>query len=258
MYGPERANDGFRARIGMILPSVNTVMEAWFPRAAPEGVSFHTARIPLSAQGAPLASLEAMARFEKDAALMLRDCEADVVMYVCTASTLMRGRTYDLELMDALEGASGIKTCSVTHAIVRALERFGAGRISIISPYPKEIDEREQAFLEQCGIEVLNIEGLGIRDGREMADPSPGEIYRFARRAFRKGSEAMLVSCGAMRAHFVAEALECDLGVPVISSTTATLWAALRVGGVMDALPGFGRILAEPGAHAHKEALLRR
>jgi maleate isomerase len=233
----------------MILPSVNTVMEAWYPRVVPDGVSFHTARIPLSPQGEPLQLLEEMAKHEIAAAKMLTDCEADVLMYVCTAATLMRGRDYDLELMKRLNSETSIRCCTVTHAILLALERFGVRRISIISPYPKEIDDRERAFFEDCGYEVLNMEGLGISNGREMADPSPGEIYRFARSACRPSSEAMLISCGAMRGHFIADALERDLGMPVICSTTAMLWAGLRLGGVMDGIPGYGRLLGEPGGH---------
>ena len=32
MYGTARANDGYRARIGLIFPSVNTVIESWMPK----------------------------------------------------------------------------------------------------------------------------------------------------------------------------------------------------------------------------------
>jgi maleate cis-trans isomerase len=44
----------------------------------------------------------------------------------------------------------------------------------------------------------------------------------------------------------VLERLEQELGKPVISSTQAMLWHALRVAGVPDAVHGFGRLLAEP------------
>src|SRR2546426_12605526 len=98
MYGTRRANDGYRARIGVVLPSVNTVMEAWFPRAAPSGVSFHFSRMPISAD-ATVEALERMAQHEIEAARVLSDCEPDVIMHACTGSLLARGREYDLELM---------------------------------------------------------------------------------------------------------------------------------------------------------------
>jgi len=44
----------------------------------------------------------------------------------------------------------------------------------------------------------------------------------------------------------VLETLERLLGKPVISSNQACLWRALRLAGVPDAVPGFGRLLREP------------
>ncbi len=37
--------DGWRARIGIVVPSVNTVMEPWAMRVVPEGVSLHFSRM---------------------------------------------------------------------------------------------------------------------------------------------------------------------------------------------------------------------
>jgi maleate cis-trans isomerase len=38
--------------------------------------------------------------------------------------------------------------------------------------------------------------------------------------------------------------LEGDLGKPVVTSQTATLWQALRMLGVARSVPGYGRLLA--------------
>ncbi len=43
----------------------------------------------------------------------------------------------------------------------------------------------------------------------------------------------------------VLETLERDLGKPVISSNQASLWQALRMAGVREAIPCFGRLLRE-------------
>jgi maleate isomerase len=242
MYGSSRANDGYRARIGVVIPSVNTVVEAWFARAAPPGVSVHVSRMPI-ASDTSIEAIMAMTEHEVAAAQLVADCEPDVIMYACTASTLIRGRAYDLELMNVLSEATGVPCCTTTEAIVRALALFDARRVAVATPYPDAIDERERAFLEECGLEVTRMESLGIADNREMADPSPGEVYRLGRKAWAPGSDALLVSCLALRSHFVAGELERDLGVPVVTSTTATLWAALRIAGVRDPLPGYGRLL---------------
>ena len=39
--------------------------------------------------------------------------------------------------------------------------------------------------------------------------------------------------------------LEAELGKPVVSSNSATLWYALRTAGLDDRLDGFGRLLSQ-------------
>jgi maleate isomerase len=245
MYGSTRANDGYRARIGVVIPSVNTVVEAWFARAAPPGVTVHVSRMPISTDTSLEAIME-MTDHEVAAAKLVADCEPDVIMYACTASTLVRGRAYDLELMDVLTEATGVPCCTTTEAILRALRLFDARRIAIATPYPEAIDERERAFFQECGVEVTGMRSFGIADNRELADPSPGEIYRLGREAWVPGSDALLISCLALRSHFIAGELERDLGAPVVTSTQATLWAALRIAGVRDELSGYGQLLQRP------------
>jgi maleate isomerase len=244
MYGTARANDGYRARIGLIFPSVNTVIESWMPKVAPEGVTFHSGRVPIAADTS-VAALTEMAKHDATAARMLSDCEPDLIMYACTASTVIRGRSYDLRLMDELTEAAGVRCVTTTESIVRALTAVEASRIVVVSPYPPEFDELEHKFFTECGFEVADVRSFGIADNRELADPSPGEIYRLTRDAARTPADAVLISCLALRSHYVAEQLEQDLGVPVITSTTATLWAGLRLAGVNDAVPGYGRLLRD-------------
>lgn len=245
MYGRHRTNDGYRARIGVVLPSVNTVMEAWFGPAAPPGVSIHVNRMPISSDTS-VEALDAMARHEKLAVQVVADCEPDVIIHACTASIMVSGRERDIELMRELSDATGVPCCTMTEAIMLGLDAFGAKRICIASPYPPAVEERERAFFEEAGYEVTGMRSFGIADNRELADPSPGEIYRLGREAWVEGSDALLVSCGALRAHFIAAELEGDLGHPVVTSTQATLWAALRLAGVRDPLPGYGALMETP------------
>lgn len=246
MYGSTRADDGWRARIGVVIPSVNTTVEAWFPRVVPDGVTIHVARMPIG-RTVSLDSIEDMTRHEVAAAKLVADCEPDVIMYACTASTLTRGRAADLALMAAITEATGVRCCTTTEAIVRACQEFGLRKWCVASPYTKEVDDLERAFFTESGLEITGVTSLGIDDTRELADPSPGEVYRLARSAWVAGSEGLLATCLALRSHLVAAALEDDLGVPVITSAQATLWAGLRMAGVMAPLSGHGSLLERPG-----------
>jgi maleate isomerase len=244
VYGTVRANDGYRARIGLVFPSVNTVIEGWMPKTVPDGVTLHVGRIPIVAETS-VAAMTAMAEHEVATVRMLADCEPDLIMYACTASTVVRGRSYDLSLMDKLSEAAGVPCCTTTEAIVRALTAIEARRIAIVSPYPREIDELEHKFFTECGFDIRAMRSFGIADNRELADPSPGEIYRLGREAGTADVDAVLISCLALRSHYIAAELEGDLGIPVVTSSTATLWAGLRLAGVNDAIAGYGRLLEE-------------
>ncbi len=45
----------------------------------------------------------------------------------------------------------------------------------------------------------------------------------------------------------IIEALETELGVPVVGSAQALMWAGLRAAGIDEPISGFGRLLAERG-----------
>ncbi len=51
------------------------------------------------------------------------------------------------------------------------------------------------------------------------------------------------MTCLNTRSHTVIARLEDALGKPVISSTQATLWHALRLAGIDDRIAGFGRLM---------------
>jgi arylmalonate decarboxylase len=54
-----------------------------------------------------------------------------------------------------------------------------------------------------------------------------------------------VVSCTDFASLEALPRLERELSKPVISSNTATPWAALRAAGVDTRIPGFGRLLQE-------------
>ncbi len=54
--------------------------------------------------------------------------------------------------------------------------------------------------------------------------------------------DAVFVACTNVRLADQVEALEAELGKPVTSSNHAIAWHCLRLAGVGDPVPGFGRL----------------
>ncbi|MEM2552944.1 MAG: hypothetical protein QXE02_05435, partial [Sulfolobales archaeon] len=60
---------------------------------------------------------------------------------------------------------------------------------------------------------------------------------------YREGAEGLFISCTNLRTFEVIEPLEKDLGIPVVTSNQASLWASLRGLGIRERIDGLGRLL---------------
>lgn len=234
----------WRARLGVVVPSVNTVVEPWFGSVCPEGVGVFASRMLLDNALSP----ESIVRMDREegmhAVKQLASCRPHAVAYCCTASSIVQGLEYDLHLQDEVAAGSGVPATTATQAILAALKVLGAGRIVATSPYAKEIDDAEHAFFESAGVRVASSACLGIRDAFELASPTPAQIAALVRRAWSPGADAILITCLNLWSHTVVDELEAEFGVPVVTSTQATLWRLLRIAGIDDRVPGYGRLLA--------------
>lgn len=237
----EEIRFGWRLRLGMLLPSSNQVAEPELPSMLPAGVSVHTTRLKLAGGGTD--ELLAMTEKVEEAAQLVADAGADLIVFHCTAVS-----TYDAEMEVSLrrriETATGKPSIATSEALVAAFRALGARRIVLISPYSHETNAREVAYFAHHQIAVLSDTGLDLKGGNAYAAVEPGEWYRLAASKRMPEADAYFLSCTTIRAVPVIAALERDLGKPVVTSNQAMAWHALRRGGVRDPVEGFGTLLA--------------
>jgi maleate isomerase len=237
--------DGRRARIGVAVPSVNTVMEPWAQRVAPEGVSFHFARMFLPDETTASTLIE-MDRNEGMAAVrQLASVRPHVLAYGCTASSMVQGPEYDAHLRHEMAEKFEVPATTAAHAIMTALRAFGVRKLSVVSPYIDEVDAAEHRYFAAAGFDVLGGANLNISDGFALAQPEPQSLIDLAAKGWHEAAEALVISCLNTRSHTVIDVLEQRLGRPVITSTQATFWHALRLAGITEPVSGYGRLLAE-------------
>lgn len=226
VYGP-------RARLGLIVPPTNTVNEAEWMRMMPDGVTFHTVRMPIHLDAGSPHGRQALVRDIVARVRELAEARVDVVAYACTAGSMINPRH---ALGAEVERETGVPLVTTAAAIVDALEQLDARRLSIATPYHDALNAHEVAFLAANGIETLAIAGLGLgangpADWPLIAQTPLERIEAHVRATFVAGSDACLVTCTDFPALLLIERLERDLAVPVVTSNQATLWAALtRVG----------------------------
>ena len=242
MSNPSRSYYGWRAKLGLIVPQTNTVNEAEWGRVLPDGVTFHTARMPLHHDDGP----EAFAGLVDELAAKVREltsAEVGVVAYACTAETMVVPAH---KLPEAATAATGTPVVTTAEAIVAALRALKATRISIATPYAATLSARESAFFVAAGLEVLDVHGLGIEFKDHMRVPkiSLAVVEKLAREACVAGSDALFITCTDLPCLPLIESLEAALSVPVVTSNQATLWRTLRAAGVDVRLPKLGRLFA--------------
>jgi maleate isomerase len=236
---------GWRARIGLIYMASSTVMEPEFYAMAPEGVTIHTARIPL-----PEASVRGLRNMmEGDrvevAAGLLGQAPLHVVTFGGTSATFLEGIGYDEQVIARMEGATnGIPASATSTAALRALRKLGVKKVSFVGPYIDEVTERGRRFFEQNGYEVTGAHGMGVRGDPDINAIPLERTYEFAKRSAEPEAEAVFISCTGLRTIGAIEPLEQDLGKPVVSAVQATFWDALRIAGVGDRVTGFGSLFA--------------
>ena len=120
-----------------------------------------------------------------------------------------------------------------------------ARRIVLLSPYIAEVNKTETDFLHHFGVEVLADRGLGISRGLEMPAVDPEQWLAEARALSNEAADAYFISCTNIRVRPAIDAIERELGRPVVTSNSAMMWHCLRQMGVADAVPGCGTLLAK-------------
>ena len=79
-------------RLGVIVPSVNSVVEAWYPRIVPDGVSVHFARMLMPPGTSPGRIIEMDRTDGRHAIDQLASCRPHAIAYGCTASSIVPKR----------------------------------------------------------------------------------------------------------------------------------------------------------------------
>jgi maleate isomerase len=209
----------------------------------PDGVSVFAARMFIPPATTPEAFIEMDRNEGRMAIRQLSSVHPDVVAYGCTASSIVQGLAYDAHLRAEIAETYRVPATTAAHAILTAARTLGAATVSIVSPYTEEVDAAEHRYFEGAGLKVLGGAHLGIADGFRLAEPEPGTLFDLGKKGFDPRADALIISCLNTRSHTVIAALEQAIGKPVISSTQATLWHALRLAGIEDRIAGFGKLL---------------
>lgn len=228
-------------RIGMIYPA-SGLMENEFVRMAPTNVSVHITRIHFET-----ASVEENLRMiEKveDASRLLALAKVQLILFNCTTGSLIGGRSYDESIIAKIERATGIPAMTTATAVVLALQKLDVRKIGLIAPYPRDITQIEEQFLEQSGFEVIWAHAEDISDPRVQSSVSPSRWIELGR-DLPPNADGLFISCGGIQIVDHIKELEGILNRPVVTSNQASMWACLKKLGIRYTSPRFGKLVSD-------------
>ncbi len=240
---------GWRARLGVLVPSGILALEPEFGLVTPEGVSCHYHRFNFTGAGGDgeevVARLKRAEDYIADAAELICDAHPDVVVMAGTGVSFIDGYGHDQRLIKKMMERNGnLPTTTTSSSVITAFNKMGIKKVSIAMPYFEAVSKAAVKFVEASGIEVMDAKWLN-KAGFDIAVLPPETVYKLAKEVDRPESEAIFISCVGLHTFEVIEKLEQDLQKPVITSNQATIWNILRMAGVNDPIEGYGRLLSK-------------
>jgi maleate isomerase len=231
----------------ILTPDTAIDPELW--QWCPEGVSLHVTRLQVP-------GIERMDDALAQAALRdvtvvqaatrtLVDIEPEVIAFVCTSSSFHFGYAAEAAIRETMLAAGARRAVTTGGAVVAALRALGVRRVAVGAPYPAAIGERLRVFLTEAGFDVASLDSAP--PGR-LDLVSDAQIEAIAAAAYRPGVDALFLSCAALETRHLLLPLAARYGVPVVSSTQATMWAALGAVGLAPSGPEHPLHRVRPGA----------
>jgi maleate isomerase len=220
------------ARIGLIIPSSNRIVEDEMVRHTPPGVTAHVARLRMT--GVHRVAIDGLLPRMAKAAVMLADARCNVIAFHCTANSMAEGMVGEAKLLATLRQAGAPAATTTASAIRHALEILDARRIVLVTPYSVETTEEEAEFLHKTGFKVLYAKGYELNGSDEYC-ATPAQFWRDRTlMAARPDADAYLISCANISVFPVIEEIEQIVGRPVVTSNQAVIWEALSLMGATD------------------------
>ncbi|MFI2766417.1 maleate cis-trans isomerase family protein [Ruegeria faecimaris] len=233
---------GTRANLGVIVLETDETLENEFSRImCLAGVALYHSRIPMVPEIRP----DTLARMEQDlpatARLLPPSLSFDAIGFGCTSASTVIGSENVAKVIKTV--CPDARVTDPLAAIIAAGQHLGARRLGFVTPYIPEVSAGMRTKLEQAGFEIAGFGSFEEGNDRVVARITEGSILDAIEKvAAQAPCDAVIVSCTNLRCLDVIVQAEEKIGIPVISSNQALAWHMLRLAGIEDLNPQFGRL----------------
>lgn len=216
-------------RVGLIVPSSNTVMEPDFHRNLGSTVVISTTRIFLE-QVTREAELRMLQEDLPRSVQLIKTVGPDVIVFGCTSASSLGGLSRDAEIAHSIEQETRAKVITVLGSVLAQLSMNRPQKVALFTPYQEELTRSVAECLAEGGYRVVKAAGMGILNNREIGEVTPGEIVNFVESHMAGvDTDCLFLSCTNWQAIGAIEPLQAKFGVRVISSNQAAIDAVRQM-----------------------------
>ena len=246
---PTGATYGWRARIGFVTPSPGHENNGYeFYLMAPDGVtivmtSLHVTQLTQQQYD------DAVSRMDV-AVAELEGRQVDSIIQAGVPLVVTRGWGFEEKLLAEVAGHTAIPFATDIGACIRAMRTLSMGRVVMLTPFDEAMDGQLKEYVGRAGIEVAARRSLWPSDDTAMSrrygvSTMPlAEVYHAAKDLYLScpAADGIWITGALMPSVAVIDSLERDLGVPVVTSMQAMMWAGLGLARVKAEVAGYGRL----------------
>jgi len=251
----------FRRKFGLLVPATNTSMEheLWsiiFKNQGAgglAGVGIHTANI--STPRAQLKTEADLLEYKEQITSGMNGALEQALL--AQPQYLIMGMSLEHVLvgLDAIkasmvdvEARSGTSWATWHAAAPAALQKYGAKRLGLLTPFDHKGNENAKRMFENLGFDVVSSVGFACANALHIAHVPDSAKERAITELLATPENRLdaVVQCGTnMSLIDVSERLEPTIGIPILGINAVTFWYALRENGFVGPLAGAGRLLRE-------------
>ena len=230
-----------KPRIGLIALSTDFTIEQDFRRICHnQNVDIYVNRIPFNNPLNYDNYLKMTDHLTDIANNILPGEKIDSIAYGCTSGSVAIGNkkiTYEIQ-----KSKPGVYVTTPISAAIKALTNLKLNKIVVLTPYPKKVNQSIFDYFTKSNIEIASFHSFNLEYDSDIASVDPQYLIETIEKIDQKNTDAIFVSCTALRAVEVLDQIEKKLSKYVISSNQAIIWDCLRSVNINSNIEGYGKL----------------
>lgn len=230
--------------LGMLIPSANTAVEIDMNRVLPKSYQVHFARLKVS-------SVDQVGWREHDADIdyqseLLGSIKPAAIVVLQTAASFYGDEDYESTMVARIRRIAKVPAHTTAFAIGRALKALNAKRVTLLSPYNKDLVQRGQKYFERVhGLQFADVSSFNMTDPNAITHLGPELARKVLAEQAKLKPDAMIVAGGAYHIMNCIDAWEKEFGIPIVTTNQVAAWACVQAVQGIEKIQGYGKLLAE-------------